>query len=70
MPSLLTSAHLFDWDSGRPAWPPRRPSMASAFATSMVPTYNPADWSKDYERRAAAQQRERQYMADYYRRLD
>ena len=42
--------------------------MASAFATSMVPAYNPADWANNYERRAAAQQRERQYMADYYAR--
>ena len=32
----------------------------------MVPAYDPADWANNYERRAAAQQRERQYMADFY----
>ena len=34
----------------------------------MVPAYDPADWANNYERRAAAQQRERQYIADYYAR--
>jgi hypothetical protein len=42
--------------------------MAAAFAASMPPAYDPADWANNYERRAAAQQRERQYMADYYAR--
>ncbi len=51
----------------RTAWLPR-PSMASAFAaTSMVPAYHPTDWH-NYERRAAAQERARQHMADYYAR--
>jgi hypothetical protein len=67
-PSLLTSVCLFDWDSGRQICPPQRPSMASAFATSMVPAYNPADWASNDERRAVAQQRERQHMADFYAR--
>jgi hypothetical protein len=67
-PSLLTSVCLFDWNSGRQIWPPRRPPMAAAFATSMVPACDPADWANNYERRAAAQQREQQYMADYYAR--
>ncbi len=67
-PSLLTSVCLFDWNSGRQIWPPRRPPMAAAFATSMVPACDPADWANNYERRAAAQQRERQYRADYYAR--
>jgi hypothetical protein len=67
-PSLLTSVFLFDWDSGRQAWPPRRPPMAAAFATSMVPACDPADWATNQERRAAAQQAERQYRADYYAR--
>jgi hypothetical protein len=35
----------------------------------MVPAYDPADWANNYEQRAAAQQRERQCMADYYARL-
>ena len=55
-PSLLTSVSLFDFDSGRQVWPPPRPSMAAAFAASMVPAYDPADWANNYERRAAAQQ--------------
>jgi hypothetical protein len=67
-PSLLTSVCLFDWNSGRQIWPPRRPPMAAAFATSMVPACDPADWANNYERRAAAQQREQQYRADYYAR--
>src|SRR5262249_26480283 len=63
MPSLLNSVVLFDWDTGRPIWPPPRPSLAAAFvATSMVPAYNPTDWHKD-ERRAKAQQQERKLMA-------
>jgi hypothetical protein len=33
----------------------------------MVPAYNPADWH-NYERRAKAQQQQRQHMADYYAR--
>ena len=67
-PSLLTSVSLFDFDSGRQIWPPPRPPMAAAFAASMVPADNPADWANNYERRAAAQQAERQHMADYYAR--
>ena len=67
-PSLLAEVHLLDWNSGRQAWPPPRPSMASAFVAA-VPAYDnrrfSADWAKDNERRAAAQQRERQYMDDY-----
>jgi hypothetical protein len=42
--------------------------MAAAFVASMVPAYDPADWANNYERRAAAQQREQQYMGDYYAR--
>jgi hypothetical protein len=43
-PSLLTSVSLFDFDSGRQVWPPPRPPMAAAFAASMVPACDPADW--------------------------
>jgi hypothetical protein len=71
-PSLLTAVHLVDWDSGREIWPPPRPSMAAAFAAA-VPVYDrrcTADWASDNERRAAAQQAERERMADFYRRLD
>ena len=68
-PSLLTSVSLFDFDSGRQIWQPRRPPISAAFAASMVPAYDPADWANNYERRAAAQQAERQRMADYYARL-
>jgi hypothetical protein len=70
-PSLLTSVHLFDFDSGCQSWPPRQPSIAEAFAATMVPSYGrrySADWAKDNEARAAAQQAERQRMADYYAR--
>ena len=67
-PSLLTSVSLFDFDSGRQVWPPRQPPMAAAFAATLVPADNSADWANNYERRAAAQQREQQYMADYYAR--
>jgi hypothetical protein len=42
--------------------------MAAALATSMVPACDPADWATNHERRAAAQQRERQYVADHYAR--
>jgi hypothetical protein len=68
-PSLLTSVCLFDWDSSRQAWPLPRPPMAAAFAATFVPAYNGADWANNYEQRAAAQQVERQRMADYYARL-
>jgi hypothetical protein len=67
-PSLLAEAHLLDWNTGRQIWPPPRPSISAAFAASFVPANNPADWANNYERRAAAQQRERQYIADYYAR--
>jgi hypothetical protein len=67
-PSLLGEVHLLDWDSGRQIWPPPRPSMAAAFAATFLPAYDPADWANNYERRAAAQQRERQHTADYYAR--
>jgi hypothetical protein len=67
-PSLLTSVCLFDWDSGRQMWPPPQPSISAAFAATLVPADNSADWANNYERRAAAQQRERQYIADYYAR--
>jgi len=42
--------------------------MAAAFAATFLPAYDPADWANNYERPAAAQQRERQYIADYYAR--
>jgi hypothetical protein len=67
-PSLLASVCLFDWDSGRQAWPPQRPPMA-AFAATMVPAYGrrcTSDWWMDNEQRAAEQRAERQRMADYY----
>jgi hypothetical protein len=54
-PSLLAEVHLLESNSGRQIWPPRRPPMAAAFAASMVPAYDPADWANNYERRAAAQ---------------
>jgi hypothetical protein len=68
-PPRRTSVQL-DWDSGRRAWPPPRPSMASAIAAA-VPAYDrrcTGDWAKDNDRRAAAQRTERQRMADYYAR--
>jgi hypothetical protein len=49
-------------------WPPPQPSISAAFAATLVPVDNSADWANNYERRAAAQQRERQYIADYYAR--
>jgi hypothetical protein len=66
VPSLLKSVCLFDWNSGRQIWPPPRPPMAAAFAATFVPANNPADWANNYEQRAASQERERQYMADFY----
>jgi hypothetical protein len=69
-PSLLTSVHLFDWDSGRQIWPPHRPSMAAAFAATLMPADRrfSADRWKDNERRAAAQRAEQQHIADFYAR--
>jgi hypothetical protein len=67
-PSLLAEVRLLDWNTGRQIWPPPRPSISAAFAATFVPANNPADWANNYERRAAAQQRERQYVADYYAR--
>jgi hypothetical protein len=67
-PSLLAEVHLLDWNTGRQIWPPPRPSISAAFAASMVPAYDAADWANNYQRRAAAQQRERQYIASYYAR--
>jgi hypothetical protein len=72
-PSLRKAVHLIDWETGREIWPPPKPSMASAFAAMNMrgPGHRfTADWAKDNERRAAAQQAERQRMADFYRRLD
>ena len=69
--SLLAEVHLLDWNSGRQAWPPPKPSMATAFAAIAMPPCDrrlTADWATNQEQRAAAQQRERQYMADYYAR--
>jgi hypothetical protein len=43
--------------------------MAAAFAATLVPANNPADWANNYERRGAAQQRERQYKGAHYERL-
>ena len=46
--------------------------MASAFAATAMASYDrrfTADRAKDDERHAAAQQAERQLMADYYARL-
>ncbi len=60
--SLLDSVHLLDSESGREIWPPPQPSMAAAFAATMMPAYDrrrfSADWAKDNERRAAAQREE------------
>ena len=59
-----TAVHLFDWDGGREIWPPPR-----APPNSMPPSYHPgANWSKDNERRAAAQRAEEQRIANYYAR--
>jgi hypothetical protein len=69
--SLLTGVRLIDWTNGRETWPPPKPSMGAAFAAIAMPACDQrftADWAKDHERRAAAQQRERQFMADYYAR--
>jgi hypothetical protein len=68
-PSLLAEVRLLDWPNGRETWPPPQPSMASAFAATFLPAYDPADWANNSERRAAAQQAERLRMADYYARL-
>jgi hypothetical protein len=43
--------------------------MSAAFTATFVPANNPANWANNYERRAVAQQRERQYIADYYARM-
>jgi hypothetical protein len=70
-PSLLTAVHLVDWDSGRQIWPLPPPSMASAFATTMVPASGrfSAEWWKDSEQGAARQRAEGQRHADYLARL-
>jgi hypothetical protein len=70
-PTLLAEVHLLDLDSGRQAWPPPQPSIASAFAAMAMPydRYFTADWAKDNERRVAARRAEQQRMADYYARL-
>jgi hypothetical protein len=66
-PSLLTSVHLVDWDTGRQICPPPKPSLAGAFAAA-VPVYDrrcTADWAQDNERRAEAQRAEGQRHADF-----
>jgi hypothetical protein len=68
-PSLLTSVCLLDWDSGRQLWPPPKPSMGAAFAAIACDQRFTANWAQDNERRVAAQQREREYMAEYYARM-
>jgi hypothetical protein len=72
MPSLLTSMHLRDLESGRQIWPPPQPSIAAAFAAVEPPHDShlfSADWAKDNERRAAAQRAAQQRHADYLARL-
>jgi hypothetical protein len=71
VPSLLTSVHLSDLDSGQQAWPPKRPSMAAVVAASMLPASGrrfSGDWWKDREEGVARQRAEQQRMADYYAR--
>jgi len=71
MPSLLTSVHLFDWDTGQQIWPRRPSPLASGFASTSMQVCDwrfSADWAKDNDRRAAAQQAEQQRMADFYAR--
>ncbi len=70
-PSLLTSVCLVDWDSGRQAWPPQKPAMASAVAAAMVAASSrrfSGDWWKESEQGAARQRAEQQRIADYYGR--
>jgi hypothetical protein len=70
-PSLLTSVHLFDWDTGHQIWPLRRSPPASGFVATGMQVCDrrfTADWAKDNDRRAAAQQAEQQRMADFYAR--
>jgi hypothetical protein len=46
--------------------------MAASFAAIAMPASDQrftADWASNYEQRAAAQERERQYMAHFYARL-
>jgi hypothetical protein len=72
MPSLLSSVRLFDWETGCQICPPRRPSMAAAFAETAIPPYDQrftADWAQDNDRRAAAQRAEGQRHADHLGRL-
>jgi hypothetical protein len=71
MPSLLTAVQLIDWETGRPIWPPPRPSMAAAFAAA-APVYDrrcTGEWWKDNERRTSDQRTEHQRHADYLARL-
>jgi hypothetical protein len=68
-PSLLTLVHLIDLESGRQVWPPPRRSIAAAFAAAEPPHDSrrfSADWAMDNERRAAAQEAERQRIAEFY----
>jgi hypothetical protein len=70
-PSLLTSVHLFDWDTGHQIWPLRRSPLASGFVATGMQVCDrrfTADWAKDKDRRAAARQAEQQRMADFYAR--
>jgi hypothetical protein len=70
-PSLLTSVHLIDWDTGQQICPPRPSPIASAFAATSMQVCDrrfSGDWWKDNERRAAAQHAEQQRMADFYAR--
>jgi hypothetical protein len=70
-PSLLTSVHLFDWDTGQQIWPLRQSPLASGFVATGLQVCDrrfTGDWWKDNERRAAAQQAEQQRMADFYAR--
>jgi hypothetical protein len=67
-PSLLSSVHLLDWDTGHQIWPLR--SLPSGFAaTGMLACDRrfTADWAKDNDRRVAAQT-EQQRRADFYAR--
>jgi hypothetical protein len=70
-PSLLTSVHLFDWDTGDQIWPLRRSPLASGFAATSMRVCDrrfTADWAKDNDRRAAARQAEQQRTADFFAR--
>ena len=72
-PPISEMTMVPDWtNSAKLAWPPRRPSFAAEFATSVMRQYDPrysSDWAAHQAERANTIRAEQKRLADYYENL-